>query len=215
MDYQTIPSDLDREELDELVNNLAIQETVTELIDTNRLAFLVGENGRTWDAYYWCQYKFREAWTEQHDKNVLDDAAYLKEDLLRISYHSDCSELCLPYQMNIYSISGKSKKYPPFEDILWKYDRISKTNRGGGYRHPNCRHFHSIYIEGMSFDDLYERQLSEEQILNNYDKRQQNNYNKRMAKNWGDKATYYDDAGLKEKAKKARDKRAFYNKRVN
>lgn len=41
-------------------------------------------------------------------------------DLVVISVHYPCSDLCVPYQGNVYSMSGESDKYPP----------LSSTNPG-------------------------------------------------------------------------------------
>ena len=53
-------------------------------------------------------------------------------DLVRVSDHNTDTEVCIPYEDNIYSISGTSKKYP-------KLDRLPPW-------HPNCLHVIFPYV---------------------------------------------------------------------
>ena len=60
-------------------------------------------------------------------------------DLVRVSSHFNCCDLCAPYEGRIFSLSGRSKKYPP----------LSQAIRGGLF-HPNCLHDTSAYFPGKS-----------------------------------------------------------------
>lgn len=51
-------------------------------------------------------------------------------DLVRISQHATETPICLPHENGIYSITGRSKRYPP----------LSETPRGGTPFHENCIH---------------------------------------------------------------------------
>lgn len=59
-------------------------------------------------------------------------------DLVRISSHSPCSELCFPWQGRVYTLR-ESDKYPPLEEAI-----------AGGLYHSNCKHTQSAYIPGVS-----------------------------------------------------------------
>jgi hypothetical protein len=63
-------------------------------------------------------------------------------DLVEISSHADSRPSHIPFQGNIYSISGQSIKYPP----------LSETGYGTieGIGGINCRHVLYPYIEGLS-----------------------------------------------------------------
>ncbi|WP_238594764.1 phage minor capsid protein, partial [Caenibacillus caldisaponilyticus] len=63
-------------------------------------------------------------------------------DLVEISSHADSRPSHIPFQGRIYSISGKSKKYPP----------LSETGYGTieGIGGINCRHVLYPYIPGVT-----------------------------------------------------------------
>lgn len=60
-------------------------------------------------------------------------------DLVRVSIHSRCSNLCLPYQGRVFSASGRSRQYPPLQEAI-----------DGGLFHPNCKHATNPYFPGLS-----------------------------------------------------------------
>ena len=60
-------------------------------------------------------------------------------DLVQISTHAPCSNLCQPWQGRVYSISGTSDKYLSLGEAI-----------SGGLYHVNCKHTQSGYIEGVS-----------------------------------------------------------------
>lgn len=57
-------------------------------------------------------------------------------DLVQVSYHKTSCKTCGLYENKIYSISGKSKEYPPISDMP----------NGGPPFHPHCRHVLKPYI---------------------------------------------------------------------
>nr|DAM17415.1 MAG TPA: minor capsid protein [Caudoviricetes sp.] len=77
--------------------------------------------------------------TEQEQTNdILKRAKLFNTDLVECSVHfATCSE-CAKLQGRVYSISGKSEKYPKLPDSVLKY---------GGF-HKGCRHVFFPVIEG-------------------------------------------------------------------
>lgn len=73
-------------------------------------------------------------------KNALNEAKELGYDLLLSSSHFGTCEECAKFQSRVYSISGKSKYFPPLPENVYKY---------GGF-HKGCRHTFSpfFYYEG-------------------------------------------------------------------
>lgn len=124
------------------------------------------------------------------------------QDLIRISAHFDCSNLCLPYQGRIFSLSGSHKRYSPYNPILF--------SNGGGYRHPNCRHYETAYIEGASDNNLYDGVLSlgKKEIGENYKKRQQKNYYARQSDKYRQQAERARAIGATDLERAARQKQA-------
>ena len=64
-------------------------------------------------------------------------------DLVLISVHYPCSDLCENYQGRIFSISGESEEYPALDDA-------TEPSEEGHLFHWNCRHTMSPYTEGLT-----------------------------------------------------------------
>lgn len=62
------------------------------------------------------------------------DADLLGNDLVYLPAHPFACPLCIEWQGKVYSISGKSKKYPPQEQAI-----------NGGIGHPHCKHQWTLY----------------------------------------------------------------------
>lgn len=82
------------------------------------------------------------------DKYIFREAiAYaksLKTDFVIMSVHNiTCSE-CAKYQGRVYSISGKSQKFPKIPGFFYETGRV----------HPGCSHVFSPYIDGVDNPDL-------------------------------------------------------------
>lgn len=64
----------------------------------------------------------------------------MNTDFVEMTSHAGACKECAKYQGKIYSISGKSKKYPPLPDAVQKY----------GQMHNNCRYSFYPFIDGVS-----------------------------------------------------------------
>src|SRR5690625_1152160 len=64
-------------------------------------------------------------------------------DLVLISEHYRCSNLCENYQGRIFSLSGESEEYPALEEA-------TEPSEEGHLFHWNCRHTLSPYIPGLT-----------------------------------------------------------------
>jgi hypothetical protein len=92
-------------------------------------------------------------------------------DLVQISVHFPCSDLCIDQQGRVYSISGNSDRYPPLEQAI-----------SNGLYHVNCKHSQSAYIPGTS--KLPDRDVSKTRNKEMYEAQQQQRYNERMVRKW-------------------------------
>lgn len=127
-------------------------------------------------------------------KNAWNEASWNRlqqygMDLVVISVHYPCSDLCVPYQGNVYSISGTSDKYPP----------LSSTNPGSELYHVNCRHTSSGYTGGDTPPTPVTRERNEAM----YKAEQTQRYNERNVRKWKRREA---SAITKEEAEKARKK---------
>lgn len=77
---------------------------------------------------------------QQRVQNLLNDARYFGTDLVQMSAHENACPLCAPYQGRVYSLSGKSRKYPPIPQAFFTYGAI----------HEGCMHNFYIYTEGSN-----------------------------------------------------------------
>ncbi|HFJ9375099.1 TPA: phage minor capsid protein [Bacillus nitratireducens] len=102
----------------------------------------IDKSGRKWSTEAYVNMVCRS--TSNNVANEMQDER-MKEhgvDLVETSSHMGSRPKCAPYQGRIFSMSGKSKKYP-----AW-----STTSYGdpAGLLGVNCRHLKFPYIEGLS-----------------------------------------------------------------
>lgn len=89
----------------------------------------------------------RTAWNQS-----FKDAEYFEKDIMKLEYHPYSCPKCAPMQEKLYSISGKSNKYPSVE--------VAYRN---GVGHPNCKCQWSIYWNSEQMKPLpYERTTDED-----------------------------------------------------
>lgn len=89
----------------------------------------------------------QEALMRRLTKQVTDIAALCGEDLVEVSSHGGARPSHAKWQGKVYSLSGKSEKYPPFYERCMARDGdfYDPVDGYGGY---NCRHTIGIYREG-------------------------------------------------------------------
>lgn len=92
-------------------------------------------------------------------------------DLIEVSSHAGARPLCAPYQGKIYSMSGKSKKYPAF----------STTSYGepAGLFGINCGHWMRPFVEGVS-EKVFEPTGSKKENERMYEESQKQRYYERQ-----------------------------------
>lgn len=77
-------------------------------------------------------------------KETLNTAKELKTDLVVPSHHSDTCKECSILQDRVYSISGKSRKYPTLPKQVFEY----------GNFHKGCRHSFFAFHENISIFNI-------------------------------------------------------------
>lgn len=87
---------------------------------------------RTFKTDYYAELVARTRGRELQTQTSLQGFRDNGVDLIRISDHDTVSKICIPFEDNIYSISGKSSRYPK----ATKYPPF----------HPNCLHVITPYI---------------------------------------------------------------------
>lgn len=89
------------------------------------------------DSY--CSMLFNTNLTRSAWNRTIYDAEVLEKDLVYLPAHTFACPKCMQYQGKIYSISGKSEKYPSVQTAL-----------NGGVGHPNCKHSFVLYWEDIT-----------------------------------------------------------------
>ena len=95
-------------------------------------------------------------------------------DLVKMSSHIPCCEICFPYQGRVYSITGKTPGYPRLEIPF---------SSGYANIHPNCKHVINPYIAKFKSPEqlLRDQEFSNRSFDNeNWTKAEQNVYNRQL-----------------------------------
>lgn len=106
---------------------------------------------------------------------ALSMAKVYDQNLMKVSYNSKSSPLCIHRQNKVYWTIRPEGGYDPLEPEIWQYSNGVRT---GGLFHPNCRHQLYAYFPGES-DQVEQNPLSDKQIAENYKISQEANYIKR------------------------------------
>lgn len=194
---------LDTEKRAKIAVDKAFKDMQDKFIKDDNVSYFVDKAGRRMRYEDWYERQFRTTFVQQMDQDLFNQMTEFEIDLVRTSYHSDSSPLCFPYQASIYSLSGKSTKYPAYEPILWA--------NGGGYRHPNCRHFNTAYFEGDSIptDELYPNMNDAKETQEEYEARLMRKRQERARKKGGAKTNRAKaiEKPTPQKKKKAKEKK--------
>ena len=111
----------------------------------------------TIDSY--CSMLFNTNLTRSAWNRTIYDAEVLEKDLVYLPAHTFACPKCMQYQGKIYSISGRSEKYPSQQVAI-----------NGGVGHPNCKHSFVIYWEGIT--DIREDKYNSEEWQEKYKTKQ-------------------------------------------
>jgi hypothetical protein len=103
---------------------------------------IVDKAGRQWTTEAYANMVIRSNTRKVTTEVQMERAKEYGADLIEVSAHAGARPLCAPYQGRIYSLSGKSEKYPAF----------STTSYGepAGLFGINCSHVQYPFFEGIS-----------------------------------------------------------------
>lgn len=113
-------------------------------------------------------------------------------DLVLVSSHYPVSPLCEPHQGKVYSMSGESENYPPFES----------TNPGSQLFHSQCQHSMSGYTAGQKIPEAREK-VDKRENERRYEATQRQRYNERQIRKWKQRevTAVTEDARMKARSK--------------
>ena len=162
-------------------------DLIQKFID-NKVTAIKTKSGRRINLESYAETVARSTTREAQNVAQLNHMTYQNKDLVQMSSHATTCPICAPLQGRVYSISGKSKNYPPLD--------FAYTGEHANI-HPNCRHVLTPYepeldeelektkvFSNRSFDidprsksqvDNYNREQKENR-LRNADKKQWERY---------------------------------------
>ena len=109
-----------------------LQEDLKNEFINNNITAIKTRNGRYINLDSYSSIVARSTVTETENRAVMEQVKLSNNDLVRMSSHLTSCPVCAPLQGRVYSVSGKSKLFPPLHKAF-----------SGVYAniHPNCRHF--------------------------------------------------------------------------
>jgi hypothetical protein len=108
-----------------------IKRDIKNTIKSEGFTVLLDKGGRKWALGRYGEMLARTHILKANNEARVNSASELGIDIIEVSNHNTVTPLCEQYEGKIYSLSGKSKKYPvvPFDPD------------GEPPFHPNCKHF--------------------------------------------------------------------------
>ena len=90
---------------------------------------------------YYAEMLARTKFHQAHSQATIMQSVNYGTDLVEISSHNTTTKICIPFEGNIYSLSGTSKVFPPFTDAP--------------PFHPNCLHLmYPTFISGLQAEGI-------------------------------------------------------------
>jgi len=105
----------------------AIKKTVVKVFEKQGFTVLVDKGGRKWSLEAYTNMLTRTQLIKANNEGVINRASDFDVDIVEISSHGTICSICGKQEGKIYSISGKSKEFPPLSGNEPPY-------------HPNCKH---------------------------------------------------------------------------
>lgn len=91
--------------------------------------------------HYYAEMVARTKFHQAHSQASLMQAANYDTDLVEISSHNTTTAICIPFEGNIYSVSGRDPRFPPLSDTP-PY-------------HPNCLHLmFPTFVSGLMAEGI-------------------------------------------------------------
>ncbi len=106
--------------------------------------------GRNWNMKTYAEMVARTTTAQAHWEGTSNRLLEHGIDLVVISSHAGACEKCEPWQGKIVSLTGKTPGYPTMQQAI-----------DAGFRHPNCRHSFSGYVDLDAEIEALEKELGE------------------------------------------------------
>lgn len=98
--------------------------------------------GREWNMGSYTRMVARTTTMEAHTQGTVNRLGEQGHDLVIVSHHVGACELCLPWEGEVLSLTGKTAGYPTLDEA-----------KAAGLYHPNCRHAIGLWIDPDSYNE--------------------------------------------------------------
>lgn len=132
------------------MNTRQIQREIKKRLISQNITSIKTANGRNLNIDSYAEVVARSTMTETKNRAMIKQVELSGNDLVKMSKHATSCHVCATLQGRVYSISGKSKIFPPLNKAFTGlYANI----------HPRCRHFLLPYVPAK--DDNYKKTVKE------------------------------------------------------
>jgi minor capsid protein 2 len=163
----------------------AARQALSLFADKGIVSF-VDNAGKQWSIASYTEMATRTATNNALREGRLQGLSNNDKDLIIVSSVPNPSELCVPYERKILSISGKDTRY----------DSLAAAKANGLY-HPNCRHSFARYIPGVTEIG----KTDADKGFDDYDDMQRQREIERNVRRWKRRLVVASDDKSKQKAK--------------
>ncbi|MDK6565893.1 minor capsid protein [Corynebacterium pyruviciproducens] len=129
----------------------ALQRALNRFADRGITGF-VDKSGRRWRIDSYADMAVRTVTNHAAFQGRMRDYIERGVDIVRISTHHNCSNLCQPFQGRLLALTGEAgERIVRGADGSRHFVTVTATMQdalGRGYKHPNCRHTETRFIAG-------------------------------------------------------------------
>lgn len=122
------------------------QQVLNDYADRGITGF-VDKGGRRWNLVSYVEMATRTAANHMASNAYLEAVSDKGYDVVRMTVMPDCSDLCLPLQGRLWSITGMTTGVYGGQVVQGSLAEA----RARGWLHPNCRHTVHVWVPGMEF----------------------------------------------------------------
>jgi len=117
-----------------------IAKRVASILEGDGITALVDRGGKQWDLLTYGEMLTRTKLTQAHNTGTINRMVETGYDLAEVSEHTGSCPLCIPWQGQILSATGRTKAYESLDNAV-----------AMGLFHQNCRHtvtpYHEAYLD--------------------------------------------------------------------
>lgn len=128
------------------------RKILKRLQDDKGITSFVDNSGKKWNMATYVDMLTRTTTMQMHNEAKKVEFMAHGEDLVQVTYHTPCCEMCAPFNGVVLSLTGNTPGYKTLDDA-----------KAAGLFHPNCRHTYALFQEGIDDEDEAKPDWGEDQ----------------------------------------------------